>query len=141
MPLPAAYTEETLAQFMHTVLGPVASTMDYVTPEGDAGDYAEAVNETLLAYDISDIADATDIKKVRVLARREAWRKVMDETAGHYDVSADDASYKRSQLHEQAKANFEQAATEAAQYDSADFSVGIVELTYSDTVGSSTSDE
>lgn len=117
MPLPDAYTEPKLAEYMHTTLGEAAAVMGYVHPGAGMGVYQENVYDVLLAYGVADIADATDIALLRALAKREAWRKVMNESAGRYDVTADEATFKRSQLHTQAKANYQTASAEAAQLD------------------------
>lgn len=117
MPLPTAYTEPKLAEYMHTTLGEAASVMGYGHPGAGMGAYQEQVYDALLAYGVTDIADATDMALLRALAKREAWRKVMNESAGRYDVTADEGTFKRSQLHAQAKTNFQTASAEAAQLD------------------------
>lgn len=119
MPLPTVYTEPTLAEYMHTALGEAASVMGYGHPGASMGVYQEQVYDTLIAYGVQTIAEATDMALIRALAKREAWRKVMNESAGRYDVTADEGTFKRSQLNTQARANFQAAAAEAAQLDGA----------------------
>lgn len=112
MPLPTVYTEETLALYMHITLGNVAEALGYDVSES----YFEAVNETLLDYGVDDLSNATDIRKLRALARAQAWRKAANDTAGDYDFKAGDGSYNRSQVHEQCVVNLNMALTEAAAY-------------------------
>lgn len=116
MSAPTSYTEATLATYMHSVLGDVATTMGW---SAGTASYGEAVNETLLAYgvdSISSISGRDGIAKLRALARVEAWRQVISNTAGGYDFSADGASYSRSQMHEQALASMRVAEADAMQY-------------------------
>jgi len=113
MAAPMSYTESTLAEFMLECLKDVATALGWT----GLSDVQEAVNETLLAYGVSDIASATEIRKLRGLARREVWRQVRSATAGDYDFSADGGSYHRSQIHAQAKLEFALAESAASIYD------------------------
>ena len=102
MALPTIYTEETLAAFMRDCLKTIAKDLGWTT---DAP-FAEPINETLLAYSpngVTPIADATDIARLRALARIEAWRAVVEGTTGDYDASSKDDEMKRSQVNAQAK--------------------------------------
>lgn len=116
MPIPASYTEKTLAEYMHTMLGKTAKALDLHFGPNDAGDYAEAVNDALLAYgteDISTISGLPNIKKLRALALVCAWQYVVNNFAALYDFSADGASYNRSQLFANAKKALESAESAA----------------------------
>jgi hypothetical protein len=107
MPAPTSYTEAELAAFMHSVLRSVATQLGWSAP----GSYTEVVNEVLLAYGVDDIASATNIQQLRLLARREVWRAVVEETAGDYDVrSKDGAEAKRAQINTNARAAYKLAA-------------------------------
>lgn len=118
MSLPDAYTETTLAQYMHNALGQVAVTLDY-----DPGSsYAEAINETLLAYGVDEVSEASDLRKLRALARVQAWSLAAADTAGDYDFKTPDGTFNRSQVHAQCLRNLQAAQTEAAEYTS-DFQV------------------
>jgi hypothetical protein len=96
MAIPTAYTEQELSEYMLSVTSAVSETV------GETGlqswHFAEAVNDVLVAYDVTDIADAIDIAKLRSLAKVEAWRTVIGYLMTAYDFSADGASYKRSQM-------------------------------------------
>lgn len=114
MAVPTAYTEDGLKTYMHAMLGAVATALSW---DPVAGDYDEAVIETLLAYGVAGIASATDMTKLRALARREVWRAVMAETAMDYDFAADGGRYDRSQMHEQAMGMWETESMAALVYD------------------------
>lgn len=120
--IPTIYTESTLAAYMLTCLKDVATQMAWTT----LTDVQEAVNEALLAYGVTDVASASDIRKVRKLARREIWRQVASATAGNFAFSADGASFSRQQIHEHAMQEFNVAVAEAAEYDG--FSVKVVKV-------------
>lgn len=96
MPAPATYTEERLAAYMAATVGDLAAAL------GWAGDplpaLQEAVNNVLLDYGADDVADVTDIRKVRALASVEAWRAAVASLAARYDFSNPEGSYKRSQM-------------------------------------------
>jgi len=111
MAIPSSYTELSLAAFMVTVTRSVTGALDW-----SADDFGEAVNDTLLAYGVTAVASATDIAKLRALARVEAWRTVVDGTAADIDFAADGGDYKRSQMHSQARAALERALEQAAPY-------------------------
>lgn len=129
MPAPTAYTEESLAEYMHTALGPVASALKY-SVEGES--YAEAVNEALLAFPVDDIADVSgrdNIRKLRMLALFFAWKMVAAHTAGDFDYSADNAGFSRSQVHAQAKASMEALRTDLLEFDPA-YAVTVTTVTH-----------
>lgn len=101
MAAPTSYSETTLADYMHTLLGPVATALDYTSPAS----YVEAVNEALLDYgtdDISTVSGRDNIRKLRALAMVQAWRLVVQQLSTDYDFSAGGATYNRSQMQKQA---------------------------------------
>lgn len=101
MAAPSSYSETGLADYMHAVLGPVATALDYTSPAS----YVEAVNEALLDYgtdDISTVSGRDNIRKLRALAMVQAWRLVVQHVSGDYDFSADGGTYNRSQIQKQA---------------------------------------
>jgi len=113
MAAPTSYTEQTLADFMLTCLQDVATQLGWTA----LADVQEAINETLLAYGVTTIAGATDIRKLRALARREVWHQVASATAGDYDFTADGATYNRSQVHAQALQEFQAASADAGAFE------------------------
>lgn len=115
MAAPSSYTESMLRDYMYATTKGVADVVGWT-----AKDFVEAVNDTLFAYGVDDISDATSMPKLRALARVEAWRAMATVTAGEFDYSADSGQtatyYKRSQLHQQAKASLVVAQAEAGAY-------------------------
>lgn len=108
---PTVYTETTLAEFMLSELGATAAAVGLTL----AG-LAEAVNEAMLVYPCVVMADATNIQKIRAIARVEAWRAVCNQVAGDYDFADAGASYSRSQALQNAQKRLDQALADAAQY-------------------------
>jgi hypothetical protein len=130
MPFPTTYTEKSLAEYMHTMLGKVAKALDLHFDSSGPGDYAEAVNDALLAYGTNDIAtiiDVAGIQKIRALARVAAWQYVVANFAALYDFSADGASYNRSQLFKNAQESLKAAEQQALPY-SANYQAKIVSV-------------
>ena len=113
MPVPTVYSEAALKSYMLVVTGNLGTVLGL-----SEGDFNEAVNDTLLAYDTSTIAGATDIAKLRALAKVQAWRVAKAKAAGKTDFTADGATFKRSQLMQQAQAGLEMAENEAISYGS-----------------------
>jgi len=130
MAVPTSYTEVTLGQYMYVQLGKVAKVLELTSGPNDADDFAEAVNDALLAYgtsDISTISGNANIQKLRALARVAAWQFVVNNFAALYSFSADGASYDRNQLFEQSKKALEIAERAALPYDTA-YQVKIVSV-------------
>jgi hypothetical protein len=118
MPVPTSYTEEELAQYMHAALGKVAEALGLTAPDS----YEEAINDALLAYgqtDIAQISGTAGVRKLRALARVAAWRFVIANFAALYDFSADNASYSRSQLLANAEKALKVAEDAAVAYSDA----------------------
>ncbi len=112
MAAPVVYTEATLLTFMLDTMGSVATTLgmsDYMLQE--------AVNDTLLAYRVADSADATDIPRLRALARVAAWRTALAQASTYYDFSADGATYNRAEITRHIRAMLALAEADAAAYD------------------------
>jgi hypothetical protein len=112
MPAPTAYTEEALGEFMLTVLGVVGQVLQYTSAS-----FGEEVSDTLLAYGVADIAQATDIKKLRALAKVAAWQKANDDLVAFYDYQADGGKFDRSQMQAMAEKALASALAGALAYD------------------------
>lgn len=97
-----------MASYMLNATNNVAAALGW-----DADNFEEAVNDALVAYGVTDIADATDVAKLRTIAKVEAWRAVVDGTAADIEFTADGANFKRNQMHSQALAALERAQSEA----------------------------
>jgi hypothetical protein len=117
MAAPTAYTEKELAAYMHAELGPAAAALGLEVGLSDAGDYAEAVNETILQYGVTAISQASDILKLRALARVQAWRTAAAQMAALFDFGAEGGSYQRSQMAASAEKNLARALIDALPYD------------------------
>lgn len=112
MAAPVAYTEPELQAYMLDVLADVASALGMTELS-----LQEAVNDTLLAYGVADIAAATDIPRLRALARVAAWRAALARASSWYRFSADGATYNREQVAKQIRDMLGLAEADAAAYD------------------------
>ena len=99
MAFPTYTTNDQLSGFMLTVLGPTGAALEWAT---GAATTTEIVNDVLIGYGVTDISEATDIEKLRAIARWQAWRWAADALAAEFDVSTDGQSLSLSQLHKQA---------------------------------------
>lgn len=108
MAMPTSYTEEGLAAFMVQAIGHVAGGLGLT-----AGSFVEAVNDTINAYGVDDITEATDIPALRTLARMYAWRVAADNAADEVNVSGDGRSLGLGSLSEQISKRLEAAEEDA----------------------------
>lgn len=98
MPVPTAYTESTLTAFLLGELGNVGTVLGWDSDQG-AQQLAEAVTDTLLLLDVTDLADAPDIPKLRALGRVAIWRQARNSAAALYDQRLENGQvYYRSQM-------------------------------------------
>lgn len=124
MALPTSYNEATLALYMITVLGGLAETLGLT-----ADDMTEAINDVAAACSVTDVANATDVKQVRALAKVAALRAAQTMAAGWYDFSADNGDYKRSQVQKQV-ADLLQAAEQEALLYAPEYAIQVGTLNY-----------
>ena len=124
MALPASYSESTLKTYMTTSLGPLAGALGLVD-----SDMAEPLNDVLTAYGVEDIADATNLPKLRALARVHALRKAQVTAAAWTDFTADGASFSRSQVAAALREMLAQAEASALQY-SEDYAILTGQMSY-----------
>lgn len=117
MALPTVYTEGDLIDYLVLVLGEAGAVLGL---DADAPIMAEVVNDTLLAYGVADLAEATDIPRLRALGRWRAWLAAVDSLAGYYTVSlpAEGGQLTLSQLSDQATRRLQAAEIEAGAYGS-----------------------
>ncbi len=108
MPRVTAYNERTLAAYMRD--GVLRLTGRRLGLVNDA-DYQEAVNEVAAALG-QEIDQATDMTRVRALARREAWRVAMQQAAGEHHAEVDGKAHDRQQIYAQCAKMFAQASQE-----------------------------
>lgn len=112
MPIPASYTETDLGTFIRTALGEVAGTLGWTTQTH----VQEAINDALVLYDVSDIANATDIGKLRAFARVAGWRLAMASLAARFTFSTDAQSFQRSDMFKAASTALALAEADAAPF-------------------------
>lgn len=128
MTVPTSYTESELAAYMQTTIAPLDGVLGWTTVPDN---YQEPVNDALLAYGVADIAEATDMVKLRTLARLMVWRAVVAATAGTYDYRVDNEQFSRSQIHEHAAAMLAIAESEAGAYvDDGRYSIAVGTVGY-----------
>lgn len=128
--IPVAYTELSLAAYMATVTSNVAAALGWT-----ADSFQEAVNDTLLAYGVVAVTEATDIVKLRALAKVEAWRAVVDATAADFNFSADGGNYSREQIHQHAIDALARAQEQAGDYTTAGYAIQAGTLAFGDNYG------
>ncbi len=113
MGVPTAYTEEGFLELLLRFLSDIGVFLGWTVETPEIG---EALTETLLSYGKSDIAEATDIRKVRALGRLEAWRAASEALASRYDHESEGEKDALSKLHAQALAQLKEAKLGAATY-------------------------
>lgn len=110
MPLPTAYTDDTLAAYMRdAVLQSTARVLGLTA----LASFAEAVNNAVLACEQTDIAACTDIPVLRAWAAVAAWEVAQAQAAGDYAYSADGASWQRQQVFDHIKDMLDRARAAA----------------------------
>lgn len=129
MAIPTSYTDDELKAYMLGTLEGVGPSSAWAITAFD-----EQLNDVLIDYGVTAIASATDITKLRVIARVHAWRKLSRAVAGDVDFSADGGTYKQSQLHDMIADELEKAEADAAVYAvSAVDTIVIGSMQYGDT--------
>lgn len=114
MPLPNAYTEETLAAYMASpaVLGNTADLLGWTY---DAGSYDELLNRVIELSGkeaVEAMNGREQVIKVRALARFAAWEAAVSGLVTEFDVSADGASMSREAIFQHAQQQLERARDE-----------------------------
>jgi hypothetical protein len=109
--IPSNYTEDMLKSYM---VGRVKSIADLLGMTIE--DFAESVNDVLVAYGVNDISEATDITKLRALAHYQAWVLIAEIATGEYQFSADGGSFNRKQIYDNAVATLERLRITYAPY-------------------------
>lgn len=131
--IPVSYTEAELSTLMITQLSAIAGVLGWTTSTAEV---ADAVIDTLLAYfgtagTNSVIANATDIRKLRVLAYRAIWRAAVAALTAKYTFSTDGQSFQRSDMMKRAAEMLEKAEADAAVFDTSTApTVGVTTFRY-----------
>lgn len=111
MPVPSSYTESSLMAFMRDDVLRVTGRQLGLTNDAD---YRDALTEVTIGLGVSDITQATDIARVRALARREAWRTAMQQAAGEHHAENEGKAHDRQQIYDHCVAMFNQASLEVS---------------------------
>lgn len=112
MSVPSSYNAAELAAYMHGELGIVAQACAFTV----GASYDQAIVKTLLAYGVTDIASATDVSRLLVLASVEAWRLAVTHTTPRTNISKEGRSVDRSQFYDHSRLNLEAAESLARAY-------------------------
>lgn len=117
MGTPTSYSEGSLEAYMLEVTDAIGASFGL-----GISDFAEALDSTLLAYGVTDVADATDMLKLRSIAKVNAWRVVLSKTGQGADIF------------EAVLANLKAAERELASYaqqiTSPEYQMQVTELNY-----------
>lgn len=131
MPLPSSYTEDGFKAYLHGRLnrGGVADAFGWTVASGS---YDEVVNDVLLAYGVADIAEATDVAKLRALGNLTLWQAAKEAAVLEVDYSADGASFSREAIFRHIETMLGQATYDAIPFVSGSYSVDIYSVSRSD---------
>lgn len=116
MPVPASYTEASLAVFMDAVLGEVADLLGWSANGITTGSYGSAVEDALVACGVDSIDQVTNVPKLRAAAKVAAWTLACTSLLTRYDFQSEQQNFRRSQMVENAKVQLARAESEAATY-------------------------
>ena len=113
MTVKTSYSDATLLTYMISVLGSAGDVLGLTTASTII---VEAMDDILFDYGVTATANATDIKKLRTLARFHSWKSAKAEASLDYDFSDAGASYKRSQMFDHVVKQYLQARRDAMLY-------------------------
>lgn len=113
MPVPTSYTENSFALFLHETLGDIADVLGWETVDGI---YDEIINDTLLAYGVNNLSQATDIKKLRTLGKLMLFRAGMTAAIPEINYTADGATMSREAIFQHFKTMADQMYLESLAY-------------------------
>lgn len=122
---PTIYTEATLAAFMIAELGQTGSALGLT----NAASFTEAVNDAMVEYGVTDISTATNIKKIRAIAKYMAWKTAMTTVASDYNYSEGVASFSRGSMIDSISKRLSLAEQEAMPYLST-YTIGTATLDF-----------
>jgi hypothetical protein len=132
MPLPTSYDEAGCAASLHGRLnqGGVADAFGWSIA---AGSYKEVINDTLLAYGADDVAEATDIRKLRALGNLALWQAAKAAAVLQISYTADGTTFNRQAIFQHIEAMLGQARYDAIPYlDDAAYAVSVYGVRHND---------
>ena len=121
MAIPTSYSENDFRVYLYTILGETAGALGL---EPIPADFDEAVYDTLNDYGVSDLSEATDITKLRLLGKLNAWKRALAVVSSDYNFSDAGAKYDRSKVFDQIEKNITKLKLEALPYLSA-YQIGV----------------
>lgn len=120
MSVPTTYTEQTFAQYLHSILSKTALELEWSAGDGsDVGNYGEIINDTLIACGVTTIAEMSGIdavQKLRIVGRYYAWQAAVEALVVEHNLAADGASLQRETVFKQAKMMLDMAADKVGDY-------------------------
>jgi hypothetical protein len=133
MPAPTSYTELSLARYMASVLGQTGTLILLAAPvdADDLGAYQNPIEEVELLSGVSDVADETDILKLRVLARWQAWEMAGEHATKLHDYRQGRDSKELSRHYRNIDLQRKRAALAARKY-MPDYKIKVYEIRTSD---------
>lgn len=129
MPVPTSYTEITFAMYLHGVLGVTAEMVGWSVA---GGNYTEVINDTLLAYGVADIAQATDVSKLRVLGRMWLWQMAKTAVIPEVNYNADGQSYSREAIFQHIDNMLSQARIDALPFFDSSYQMDVYGVSHDD---------
>ena len=129
MPLPTSYTEETFSAYLHGRLGVTAEMIGWTDWDDN---YLEVINDTLLAYGVDDIANVTEVGKLRVLGRMCLWQAVKAAAIPEVNYSADGQSYSREAIFQHIDNMYQQSRVDAIPFLDDGYQVDVYGVSHTD---------
>lgn len=111
MPAPSYTSEPQFAEYLILAIGP-AVTNDLAI---EVSWLEVVVQDALLDYGVQDIAEATDLKKLRLMGKVRAWEWVAGQYAAQYRMATQRQTLDRHQKWDHAKKMLESAQAELSQ--------------------------
>ncbi|MCB8988086.1 MAG: hypothetical protein H6661_10105 [Ardenticatenaceae bacterium] len=134
MPLPTSYDEDGFKAYLHGRLnrGGVADAFGWTVA---AGSYDEIVNDTLLAYGVTDVGEAADVAKLRALGSLALWQAAKEAAVLEINYTADGTSFSREAIFGHIEAMLGQARYDAIPYVDDGYQVDIFGVSRRDPYG------
>ncbi len=120
MPVPTAYTEESFTQYLTTLLERAGLNVMLAWVDEHV---KEIIIDTLLAYGVNDVTEATDVGKLRALGALKLWEAVAEAATLEINYTADGATMNREVIYQHAVGQVVQARIKALPYTD-DWQVG-----------------
>jgi hypothetical protein len=120
MPATQAYTEQSLATYMHdALLQPSnASILGWTSTTVPGGNYDTIVNDTLQELGVADITTVTDVRLLELTAAKILWLAVLTYEFTLFDIGGggQTRNLEREQVFQHARFMFQQAEANLEAY-------------------------